>query len=222
LLQRYAVLRRSTYSLGEVLRSFWLSSLRRCWLLYLISLVLFAAGFAWGVEGAAALDKKEAAHLEDYVTRLLEPEGNHGGGAVFHQAVIRNTLPVTVMYIAGLTVIGMPVVAGVLFLRGYALGFTSGFLIRQKGVYGLGIIFAELLPQNLLLLAVFLVGAVVSFSFSLLLLRRGFDPDTPVFPYFCRYTGVMVLLSAVALGAGVVEAYVVPGMARVILPVLER
>ncbi|MEW6770893.1 MAG: stage II sporulation protein M [Bacillota bacterium] len=222
MLQRRAVFRRSTSNLGGVLRSFWLSSLRRCWLLYLISFFLFGAGFAWGVEGASSLDRKEAAQLEDYLTPLVEPDENYDHGIAFRRAVVRNTVPVAVMYFAGLTVVGLPVVAAVLFLRGYALGFTSGFLIRQKGVYGLGIILAELLPQNVLLLIVLVVGAVASFSFSLLLLRRGFDPATPVFPWFLRYTGIMVLLAAAASGAGVVESYVVPGMAGVVLPFLGQ
>lgn len=160
--------------------------------------------------------------MENYLTPLVKPNESYDHGAAFRRSVIRNTIPVVVMYLAGLTVIGLPVVAAILFLRGYALGFTSGFLIRHEGIYGLGIVLAELLPQNVLLLLVLIVGAVASCSFSLLLLRRGFDPATPVFPWFLRYTGIMLLLAAAASGAGVVESYVVPGMAGVVLPFLGQ
>lgn len=198
------------------------SFLKRCWLLYLICLFLFGTGFAWGVHGAYQLDKPDVVPLEEYVIRLVAPDATFDRGAVFRQAAVRNTVPVGVMYFAGLTIIGVPVVAGILFVRGYAIGFTSGFLVRQKGIYGLSIVLAELLPQNLLLVAVFLVGAVASLSFSLLLFRRGFNPETAVFSWFLRYTGLMVLLSVIALGAGVVEAYMVPVIARVVLPLMGQ
>lgn len=223
MIQRYLLLKRSTHGLGEVLRGLWLSSLRRCWLLYLIAFVVFGSGLFWGMDSASRLEKTEAAQLEEYLTPLttLGQGSPSNKKAVFRQAALRNTLPLGVMYVAGLTVVGMPVVAGVLFLRGYALGFTGGFLVQSKGAYGFGLILAGIFPQNVILLVVFIVGAVASLSFSLLLIRRGFHPDTAVLPWFIRYTGMMALLAAAALGAGVIEAYVVPGVAGVVLPLLE-
>jgi stage II sporulation protein M len=222
LLPRYLILKRPTSTVAGVLRFFLVSSFRRCWFLYFAAFLIIVAGFAWGLESASQLDPNETVQLEDYLARLATPDTTEEKGSVFRQAIMRNTVPVGVIYVAGLTVIGMPVVAGVLFLRGYALGFTTGFLVRQKGVYGLGLVLAEILPQNVLLLAVFLFAAVASFSFSLLLLRRGFNPATPVFPSFLRYTGMMIAGGVVALGAAVVEAYVVPGIAQVVLPMLEE
>lgn len=223
LIHRYLLNQRPANGLGQILRGLWLSSLRRCWLLYLIALVVFGSGLFWGVESASRLEKTEAAQLEEFISPLtaLGQVSDKDKKAIFRQAALRNTLPLGMMYVAGLTVIGMPVVAGVLFLRGYALGFTGGFLVQSKGAYGFGLILAEIFPQNVILLAVFIVGAVASLSFSLLLIRRGFHPDTAVFPWFLRYTGMMALLAAAALGAGVIEAYAVPGVAGVVLPLLE-
>ncbi len=222
MIPRYLILRRPTSTVAGVLRFFLVSSFKRCWFLYLAAFLMIAAGFAWGLESASQLEPNQTVELEDYLARLAFPDTAEEKGSVFRQAVIRNTIPVGVIYIAGLTVIGMPVVAAVLFLRGYALGFTTGFLVRQKGVYGFVLVLAEVFPQNVLLLAVFLFAAVASFSFSLLLLRRGFNPETPVFPFFLRYTGMMVAGGVVALGAAVVEAYVVPGIAQVVLPIIEE
>lgn len=223
MVHRYPLLRRSAHGLGEHLRGLWLSSLRRCWLLYLIAFVFFGSGFFWGIENAFRLDKVEAAQLEDYLVPLTTPghSSENDRKAIFSQAAVRNTLPLGVMYLAGLAVIGMPVVAGVLFLRGYALGFTGGFLVQHKGAYGFWLILTEVFPQNVILMVVFIVGAVASLSFSLLLVRRGFNTETAVFPWFIRYTGMMALLTAAALGAGLIEAYVVPGVAGALLPLLE-
>ncbi|MEW6183543.1 MAG: stage II sporulation protein M [Bacillota bacterium] len=218
----YFVLKRPTYAFGDLMRVFLVSSLRRCWFLYILALVIFAAGFSWGVQSAFHLDGKEAAGLEDYAIRLVQSNAAHDRSPVFRQAAVRNVVPVMVIYVAGLTMIAVPVVAGVLFLRGYALGFTSGLLVRQKGVYGLGLVLAEVFPQNVLMLVVLLIASVASFSFFLLLLRRWFDRETAVFPWFLRYTAMMALMAAMALGAGLVEAYLVPGIAQVILPAIEE
>lgn len=209
-------------SFGSVLRYFLASSLRRCWILYLAAFLLFVGGFVWGLKSASLIEKNEAVHLEDYLSRLVAPDANQDRGAVFRHAAARNIVPVGAMYVAGLTVIGMPVVAGVLFLRGYALGFTTGFLVFRKGLYGFGLVLAEIFPQNVLLMAALLFSAVASVSFSLLLLRRGFNPEIPVFPSFLRYTGMMAVMGIVTLGAALVEAYIVPGITQIVLPVLEK
>ncbi|MGQ9511998.1 stage II sporulation protein M [Thermodesulfitimonas sp.] len=191
-------------------------------LAFLLSCPLsFGYGLWLGVRDARQLDTRDALRLEQYIAPAIRGDGHHRRD-VFHRAALRNLLPLGAMYVAGLTVIGMPVVAGILLLRGYALGFTGGFLVSRKGLYGLGVLLAAVLPQNIILLLVFVVGAVASFSFSLLLLQRWFNSEVVVLPWFLRYTGLMALLAAAAVGAGLVEAYVVPGLAHMIVSSVKQ
>lgn len=218
--QRYGLVLRSMLTVGELRRGFWLSSLRRCWLLYFLTLLIFSAGCGWGARDARQLDARDALRLEEFISPVVMDDGRDRR-SVFHRAALRNTLPLGAMYLAGLTVIGMPVVAGILLLRGYALGFTGSFLLYRKGLYGLGVLLAAVLPQNIILLGVFVVGAVAAFSFSLLLLQRWFNLEVAVLPWFLRYTGLMAVLAAAAVGVGLVEAYVVPGMARMMVSFIK-
>lgn len=207
---------------GEFVRSFWLSSLRRCWLLYLAASLLLGAGLGWGIRDATQLDQREAARLEEYIAPVITPKESKENQALFQRAALRNLVPLCAMYVAGLTVIGMPVVAGILFLRGYALGFTGSFLVHRKGLHGLGLLLATIIPQNLILVALFTLGAVASFSFALLLWERWFNPEVSVFPWLWRYTLLMVSLGAGAIGAGLVEVYVVPAVAQAVFSLWGR
>jgi len=207
---------------GSFFRGFWFSSLRRCWLFYVAALVILAGGCAWGAQGAYQLDRREAVELEKYLTPILSPKVGRDKQGIFWRAALRNTLTVGVVYLAGLAVIGAPLVAGILFLRGYPLGFTGGFIVLRKGVRGLGILMAGVLPHQIILLLILVIAAVASFSFSLLLFKRWFNSEITVFPWFLRYTGLMVLLAAAAIGAGLIEAYVVPGFARMVLSCTGR
>lgn len=218
--QRYGLALRSMLTVGELRRGFWLSSLRRCWLLYLLTFLIFSAGCGWGARDARQLDVRDALRLEEFISPVVMGDGRDRR-SVFHRAALRNTLPLGAMYLAGLTVIGMPVVAGILLLRGYALGFTGSFLLYHKGLYGLGVLLAAVLPQNVILLGVFVIGAVAAFSFALLLLQRWFNSEVVVLPWFLRYTGLMAVLAAAAVGVGLVEAYVVPGMARMVVSFIK-
>ena len=49
---------------------------------------------------------------------------------------------------AGLTVIGAPVVLGIVFLRGFVLGFTIGFIIDELYVRGLILSLSSVLPTT--------------------------------------------------------------------------
>lgn len=109
----------------------------------------------------------------------------------------------------GLTVVGLPLIAGIVFIRAFSLGFTIHFLLQEKG--GTGIMIAlTLLPQNLIYIPVLLAAAVTGLNFSLGIVRGNYRIFGPLWQRLISYTVTMVFLLLLIMAGALVEAYVAP------------
>jgi len=196
---------------GKV-RQFLVLSLRTHWRLYLVVGLLFSAGLVAGAWSASGLETATAGELQEYINQLFANADHleRRSGEQFVEATFNNVMLVAVIYLAGISVIGIPVMLGLLFVRGFAIGFALWFLSSQMGWPGILLALASVLPQNMILIPAVLFAGVAALSFSLLLIRRGFRPDIRVWPAFVRYSGMMAAAAVVSVGAGLVEAYVAP------------
>jgi len=195
--------------------------LRRNALLYLVVLGLLVGGVCLGATAVKVLDREEKADLVRYLATFLR--GLSDGklrsepSVALRAACLQNLKTVGFLWGLGLTVVGIPAVAAVVFLRGLAVGFTVAFLVDEMGQAGLLLAAGAVLPQNLLALPALVLIAVSSLSFSLLLVRRHWDPDPrPLAEEVLGYGFVALLACLLMVGAGLLEACVAPVFMRLI------
>lgn len=55
---------------------------------------------------------------------------------MFGQSIFHNVKYLGLMWILGISVIGMPIIFIMIFLKGIVVGFTVGFLVNQMGISG--------------------------------------------------------------------------------------
>jgi stage II sporulation protein M len=100
------------------------------------------------------------------------------------------------------------------------IGFTIGFLVQQIGWKGFFLSFVSVLPQNLIIIPVFIAVAVVSVSFSLQLIKKLFvksvyhQPIGPMLVQYCIFFGAAILL---LVFAAFIEGYLTPYFMKGIL-----
>lgn len=203
-------------------RRFWQTSLKRNWALYLVVVAVFAAGLATGIWSACGLHREQVGELEAYIRGLFtHPAGFQiDSGAVLRTSTVNNLMLFGAVYLSGLSVIGIPVMLGLIFVRGFALGFAVCLLVGDRGWQGALLAAAALLPQNLILIPAIVIAAVASLSFSLLLIRRGFNPQVNIWANLVRYTGMTGACLAIAAGAGLIEAYLSPYLLEAVLAII--
>ena len=76
------------------------------------------------------------------------------------------------MWILGISIIGLPVIFIMVFLKGIVVGFTVGFLVNQMGINGFFLSFVSVLPQNILLIPAYLIMGTCAIAFSMRLIRQ--------------------------------------------------
>ncbi len=198
------------------------ASFQQSWPLYLIVLVVFSTGILLGSLGVNTLPEQQTSDLQRYLQSFIAQaaEIQVDRLQVVKSTLCDNLLVGLVMYILGLTIICLPLVLAFIFFRGFILGFTVGFLTAHPDWREFIIVFASMLPQNLLFIPALIIGGAASLSFSMQLIRRFNNSQTRIGPQFVAYSLIMAgCLTAFALAA-LAEGYITPELTRLLASLL--
>lgn len=198
--------------MARIMRRFRLVALQGHWVVYLVVGLCFCGGLLAGGWAAGGLEAETAGELHDYLDRLFlnAYHSDFNARETFLEVTYNNLLFIALIFLAGITVIGIPVMLGLVAIRGFALGFAVWFVIGEMGGPGVVLVLAAIVPQNLLLIPTALFAAAAAVSFALLLVRRGFNPEVGVWSNFLRYSAMQLGAAGVAVSAAFVEAYLTP------------
>lgn len=189
--------------------------------LYILTLLLFLLGVAAGSFGVLILSpeqqKELAAFIDQYLTGL-ENVDDLDPSLLAQDAVFENIKIIGLIWFLGLTVIGIPLILALVFLQGFVLGFTAGFLIAQKEALGLLLALFSILPQNILNIPALVIGSVSALSFSIWLIKGRFRGQQVSFGHkFLVYCSIMFLVALAVCAGGLVEAYFSPVFMKLIV-----
>lgn len=187
--------------------------------IYVFTIVLFLIGVMFGAIVVNSLSFEQKDDLFMYLSRFFGQvsEGEFADSSLmFKQSFLHYAKYVGIMWILGLSIIGLPVILIMLFLKGIVVGFTVGFLVNQMGWYGFLLSFVSVMPQNIILIPAFILIGATAIMFSLRMIRQQFLKriNEPVFPYFMRYTVLMVIMMGFISLASGFEAFVSPVMMK--------
>ncbi|RDI41264.1 stage II sporulation protein M [Falsibacillus pallidus] len=196
--------------------------------IYSFIIVLFLMGVIFG---AIVVNSLSIAQKEDLYYYLSQFFGQVSDGKVaasedlFRQSFLHNIKFLGLIWILGISIIGLPLILILLFMKGVVVGFTVGFLVNQMGWGGFLLSFVTVLPQNLFIIPIFIFITVLAVSFSIKLIRKIFMKQNMNFifgPIFGRYIAAFVLaIGVVSISAGI-EAYLSPGLMKSIVTSIKK
>ncbi len=178
-----------------------------------LMVVFLVAGIVVGallVRVVDAHQKQELiGHLEGFVQGLRQQSPLPDSGMVWQISAWQHLRMAGMLWFLGLTVIGLPLICALVFVRGLLMGFTVGFFVQELGYHGVVLSVAGVLPHHLLGIPVFMFLAtyVGHFSFTLHQ-QRSLRRELAV--RIALYTLVCIGLTLLLLGASLIEAHVSP------------
>jgi len=135
---------------------------------YIIVTLIFIIGIFLGVLFVNSMEENQkissVSYMNDFIEKLKNTENlNHI--ELLKNSMLQNTLLAITIWFFGTTVIGIPIVFGVVLYRGFCLGYTISICICIMGITkGLSLISILLLLQNLLFIPAILGLAVSGFK----------------------------------------------------------
>lgn len=191
---------------------------------YLLIALMLLLGVLFGIMATSVLHESQSAELRLYLDSYFSFVGRDNAlqkasSTLLKEALSLNLLKTALpMILASLSLIGVPLIAVVGFLRGFIVGFGTGFLIKELRFKGGMLFLTGLLPQNIFLIPGLIIcgGASVIFSIAMIsaLLGNKRQPlQRELQEYLARSAvGILVIL----LGC-FMEAYVTPGFLRLLV-----
>ncbi|MDF2937531.1 MAG: Stage sporulation protein [Paenibacillaceae bacterium] len=205
-------------SSGHPLRSY----MKEHFPFFLFIFVLFATGIVFGavLVGALTLEQREemARHLAAFAA-TVDQGGGFDSAASFQQSVMLHLKWLGLIWVLGLSVIGLPLVFALDFLKGVLVGFTVGYMVSVYSWDGLLFAFVSVLPQNLVIIPAFIIVSVAATLFAIHLVKaRVVEREGSLAGAFWRYTATALLMVLVLAAAALYEGYLSPELMRQVAP----
>ena len=200
----------------RVPKALWGSFLQKNLPFYFIIVFILCLGITVGSLSACNMKAEQTVAIQELLEFFLKQVGTltFSSTDLIRLSVFNDILLIAIIYLLGLTVIGIPIMLALIFSRGFILGFTVSFLLKEKAFQGIILASAAILPQNLLYLPALVAGGATALSFTMVLLKRNFGTNIRIWRVFLCYNGLMLTILTIAMGSSLVEAYVTPFLTK--------
>lgn len=180
---------------------------------YVFMIILFLTGIIFGAILVNSMNFVQKQDLFFYLERFFQQlqEGSPiEKNEIFKSSSLYHAKYLFLLLILGLSVIGLPIVWILLFLKGLVVGFSVGFLVNQIGIKGFLLAALSIAPQNILTIPLYIIAGSFAMIFSLTLLNKLFSRriSKPIIQPLIQYLLVFSILIGLSLIAALLEAYV--------------
>ncbi|SMB95245.1 stage II sporulation protein M [Desulfonispora thiosulfatigenes DSM 11270] len=184
---------------------------RNNYIIIILVFFFFVMGIFFGSMGVNVLSDSQITNLQSFMDNGIKNiDDNYNSQVTIKYAILRNLQTLAKVWFLGLTVIGLPLILIIIFTRGFILGFTVGFLIKNKALEGLMLILLTVLPQNIINIPALIIAGILAVNFCVYLVKGNKNNAYSLIAYFIRYTVIMLSIAVIMIGAGIIEGYVIP------------
>ncbi len=192
--------------------------------LYLFVSVLFVMGVIFGAFMVNSLTFEQQQVMAQYLNSFFQTviQGFDGESPeTFGDIFVSHFKWVLLILIFGLSIVGLPLILIVDFLKGVLIGFSVGYLVSQFSWRGLFFAFLSVAPHNIIVIPVILIASVTAISFSLYLVRslvwkrRAVDAQ-PFKSYVVTHLSLIGLLA----GAAMIQYLFIPQLLEWAAPIM--
>jgi len=193
-------------------QSIW-AHMKQHMMIYLFMVILFITGIIFGaitVNSMTFIQKQDLFfHLDKYFMQVNTEE------AIYSKDILKRSFFFHVKYLCllfllGITIIGIPAVWLLIFIKGVVIGFSVGFMVNQLGTKGLLLATLSIAPQNMIIIPVYIIAGSLAMIFSLTLCYKLFGRSVTlsIGKPFIQYSYLFIILLICALGSSIIETYV--------------
>src|SRR5690625_2435417 len=136
--------------------------------IYIFMTTLFLIGIIFGaivVNSMTFIQKQDLYfHLERFLNQL-NGELTFENIDILKRSFFYHVKYLLLLFLLGLTIIGLPIIWVLIFIKGLVVGFSVGFIVNQLGLNGLLIATLSIAPQNIIIIPVSIIVVSIYLSF---------------------------------------------------------
>ena len=174
---------------------------------YILTALLFLIGIFIGVMIINNCEETELSEISEYILNFIEKfkelESLNRLELIINSAK-NNVILALILWLAGTTIVGIPIVLIVLFFRGLCLGYTLSMITYTLGtIKGISFCLASIVLQNILFIPAILTLGVSSIKLYKSILKDRQRENIKI--EIIRHTIISILMSIILILSAIIE-----------------
>lgn len=177
-------------------------------------IIFLIAGIIIGSITIKILDTEQKGEILNFFNSFFKSldSKEYNNLQILRQSVSDNFKTIFVIWITGILIIGIPIIPMIVLIRGFALGFTVGFVVNEFGIKGFLFSLFAILPQNIFIIPgiIFIASTGLIFSLKQIRSRKNRRYKENTLQDIISYSITILTFSIVVFIGSLVEAYITP------------
>ena len=187
--------------------------------------IIFILGLVFGSLYITILGNDEKKSISDTVTNYINSFNTISFSNklnIFKDSLISNLVYFIGLWLLGISVIGIPIIYIMTFIRSFVISFSIGGIFAKYKLAGILASFIYLFPSKLIILAYSLFLAIYSVNISKELCSNAFKKKTLNFGSFMgKYTFLLLVGVLICVICALFEAFITPYLFKLIINLLK-
>ena len=175
---------------------------------YVVIIIFFLIGVILGTIFINNVTKEQQIEITSYINNsitLLKENNSFNKGNLFIRSVEINLLTALALWVSGCTVIGVPIIYGIIGYRGFCFGYGVSSIIATLGTKnGIIVSISAILIHNILIIPAIFIISVSGINLYKSIMKYKEDIKLEMY----RHSILTIIMSVVLILASIIETYI--------------
>jgi len=154
----------------------------------------------------------------EQITNFFNNINSINSGLAFKNALIVNFTYIIIIWILGMSMLGIIINIFATYLKGFILGFSISSLILTYSYKGIMASFIYVIPTQIFNILITLILGVYSIMFTIILFRQIFQKKNISSKlFFKKYLIILLIVSITALISSLSEVFLMPSILKLVI-----
>lgn len=186
--------------------------------------ILLLIGIAFGSIFVSILDNSDKTlvneHLNNFINSIETDKLDYF--QALKSNLITNISFVIVIWLLGISIIGLPIILIMFFSKTFILGFSVGAILSVFKTKGLLFSLAHIFPGQVISLLLYLLLTMYAMSFSFKLIYVIFKKKTLDFKIVMnKYFKILLLVLTIVVLMNLYDTYLMPKLVKILIPFIK-
>lgn len=186
--------------------------------------ILLIIGIIAGSIFMAILSETDKKLVTDYFNNYISNIENNKLNYLesIKNGLFNNLLYIIIIWILGISIIGIPIVTIMFFIKSFTLGFSIASIVFNYKLKGCLLNFINIFPHQMIYFLIYMLITIYSIFFSLKMINSIINKKNMDFKIMMNKYVKILIISVIAITIGIIiETFITPLLIKIIIPLIK-
>ena len=184
--------------------------------IYISLIIVLVLSLLFGTFFLKILENNDKELVMTHINTYFDSIKNSSLKFNLYNNIINNSITLFILWILGFSVIGIPLIIGIFFYKGFSLSFTVTSLIYNFKFNGIFFSLVYIFPHLILNILFYFVASYYSFKLCLNIIQVMFNKNKLNLSFLKKYVFVLLICITFLSLSALYETYILPYLIKII------